>query len=256
MSSPSFNDVPAWAERLGQVRDVIRQHLVTSQLLEHLPAPAQGQIVVDVGCGQGTQLIALAEQGYEVIGVDPSEKLLEIARQSLADQPDEVQSRVQLREGRLESLDEVVADPVNVLLCHGVLMYLSSLRDSFATLCQQLAKGGILSVLTRNQAGIAMRAGMEGRWEDTISGFDQSFYTNNLGIERVRADLPEDVIGECKAQGLDVLAWYGVRLFTDHWKADDRFADLDQLLIAEEQAGQRDPYRRLAALTHVIAQRP
>jgi len=45
-----------------------------------------------------------------------------------------------------------------------------------------------------------------------------------------------------------------VRLFSDHWDSEDPPADLDALLVAEEQAGQRDPYRALAALTHTVAE--
>ena len=45
----------------------------------------------------------------------------------------------------------------------------------------------------------------------------------------------------------------GVRLFTDHWGDVALPPDLDELVDAEEQAGRRDPYRAVAALTHTIA---
>jgi hypothetical protein len=47
-----------------------------------------------------------------------------------------------------------------------------------------------------------------------------------------------------------------VRVFTDLAASDAALpADLDALLACEERAGQTDPYRRVAALTHVIAGR-
>lgn len=253
--APRF-DEGAWAERLGGIRDVVRQRLVTSQLIAHLPHPSIGQLIVDVGCGQASQVIALAERGYEVVGVDPSERLLALARRTLADHPVEIRSRVTLAKGDVETLADVVPALVDVMLCHGVLMYLPSLDDSIATLAGRLARGGVLSLLTRNQAGIAMRAGMEGRWQDAIDGFGARRYTNNLGIDDVRADDPDEVMAACEAQGLEVMAWYGVRLFTDHRHAPERSDDLDSMIEAERVAGERDPYRRVAALTHVLARRP
>ncbi len=50
------------ARRLGRLRDVVRQELVAAQLREVLPAGAPLR-VLDVGCGQGTQALALARAG-------------------------------------------------------------------------------------------------------------------------------------------------------------------------------------------------
>ena len=39
----------------------------------------QGKIVLDIGCGTGTEAIALAKQGVTVIGIDPSQGMIEQA---------------------------------------------------------------------------------------------------------------------------------------------------------------------------------
>lgn len=41
----------------------------------------QGQIVIDIGCGTGTEAIALGRRGVTVVGIDPSEEMVKIARQ-------------------------------------------------------------------------------------------------------------------------------------------------------------------------------
>ncbi|MEV4090072.1 hypothetical protein AB0J43_58375, partial [Nonomuraea fuscirosea] len=57
------------------------------------------------------------------------------------------------------------------------------------------------------------------------------------------------------AQGLEVRRWYGVRVFSDAVPKDEPVPDdLYDLLAAEERAGRTDPYRRVAALTHLICQ--
>ena len=49
----------SWRAGLGTLRQVVRQELVTRQLAAHLTA-GRPMRVLDVGCGQGTQVLALA----------------------------------------------------------------------------------------------------------------------------------------------------------------------------------------------------
>ncbi|UUZ46405.1 methyltransferase domain-containing protein [Janibacter limosus] len=62
-----------WVERLANLRNSVRQELIARQLGEHVH---NGSRVLDVGCGQGTQAIRLAQRGCDVVGVDPSTDLL------------------------------------------------------------------------------------------------------------------------------------------------------------------------------------
>jgi S-adenosylmethionine-dependent methyltransferase len=250
--------VPRWLAGLGTMHDVVRQELVTRQLRYHLP-PREADPpprVVDVGCGQGTQALRLAAAGYQVTGVDTSAELLKHARRITTTVPEAVRQR--LRWERADLFDFAAGHPAqwDVVCCHGVVMYLPSLPAAINAVVTLARPGGLVSVLSHNQAGIAMRAGMARRWHETLAGFDADHYTNRLGVTGVRADRPEAVQAALHIAGADTLAWYGVRLFTDPWATTDESApDLDTLLAAEEQAGRRDPYRRLAALTHTLAKR-
>lgn len=96
---------------------------------------------------------------------------------------------------------------------------------------------------------------MSGDWHQARAGFDSRFYRNRLGIEGVRADEPEEVGRGLAAAGAQRLAWYGVRLFTDHWGPIDPPEDFSRLLAVEDEAGRRDPYRSVAALTHTVGVR-
>lgn len=253
--SPFSGGVAAWQEGLGRVRDVVRQELVARQLATHLPrtvvtAPAHA---LDVGCGQGTQAVRLARAGYRVTGLDPSDELLDLARAAAADEPMEIRRRLSFQRGDLLALDGELSGSFDAVCCHGVLMYLPTLGQAVQALVGCARVGGLLSVLTRNQAGIAMRAGMTGDWQGAIAGFDAHRYRNRLGIEGVRADAPDQVADALRAAGAGRVAWYGVRLFTDHWTAEDRTDALATVIDVESEAGRRDPYRSVAALTHTIA---
>lgn len=63
-------------------------------------------------------------------------------------------------------------------------------------------------MLTRNRAGIAMRAGMTGDWAGAVQAFDARHYQNRLGIDAVRADEPGEVQAALTAKGASVVAWY------------------------------------------------
>lgn len=76
-----------------------------------------------------------------------------------------------------------------------------------------------------------------------------------MGIS-ARADRLTDLTASLAGHQLQLRAWYGVRVFTDAAAVDAKLPDqptLEALLACEEQAGARDPYRAVAALTHLIA---
>jgi S-adenosylmethionine-dependent methyltransferase len=247
--------VAAWRQGLGQVRDAVRQELVARQLATHLP-PTGDLTVLDLGCGQATQAIRLARAGYRVTGLDASDDLLALARAAAAAEPEGVGDRLRFQRGDIADLDDAFRGAFDVVCCHGVLMYLPSLGDAVSVIVGAARPGGLISLLTRNRAGLAMRAGMSGAWRDAGAAFDARYYRNRLGIDQVRADDPDEVRAAIEAAGGRTVAWYGVRLFTDHWgdlSVPDDFADL---VAAEAEAGRRDPYRWLAALTHTLATLP
>jgi len=132
-------------------------------------------------------------------------------------------------------------------------MYLPSLMETVRALAGAARPGGFLSLLTRNRAGLAMRAAMTGKWSESLHAFDARTYDNRLGVDGVRADEPEEVQAAFHAVGATTVAWYGVRLFTDHWGQEMPGSDFPEIVAAEEEAGRRDPFRSVAALTHTVA---
>lgn len=68
-------------------------------------ARSAGGPVLEVGCGTGRVLIPVARSGIEIVGLDLSPHMLAVCRQSLAREPAEVQSRVQLVEGDMRDFE-------------------------------------------------------------------------------------------------------------------------------------------------------
>jgi len=248
-----------WQARLGKLRDVVRQELVTRQLAAELPPPPVR--IIDLGCGQGTQAVALARRGYQVTGVDASAELLARFEQDLAAEPAEVRGRVRVEHGLIEDWAERPGVwSAEAVLCHGVLMYAADHGPLLRAVAGLTAPGGMTSLLVRNGDGLAMRPGLLGDWAAcaaalSISGGSVT-YANRIGVT-ARADRLADLTERLAGHGLRVTAWYGVRVFTDTAPGDaGPPPDLEALLACEERAGRTDPYRGVAALLHVIARRP
>jgi len=212
--------------------------------------------VLDVGMGQGTQALRLARAGHQVTGVEKDPKMLGAAREALAAEPEGIRERVRLFEsdGRDTGV-HFLPGSFDVVLCHGVLMYVELPDALLAGLARMLAPGGLLSLLVRNGDALAMRPGLGGDWAGALESFDSDSYTNRLGLE-VRADRLSSLTATLAGIGAPLHAWYGVRVFTDTAADDAEIpADVDALLAVEERAGRTDPYRRVAALLHLCGVR-
>jgi S-adenosylmethionine-dependent methyltransferase len=246
-----------WRARLGTLRQVVRQEVVARQLAQCL-ADSPPRRVLDIGCGQGTQALLLARCGHVVTGLDASAQLLDDFRAALATEPAQVGDRVRLVQGDVEAITELFApSSFDVVLCQGVLMYFADPDPLLDAIAQVVVTGGIVSLLVRNGDALAMRPGLLGDWDGVRRAFEGVSYRNRIGVD-ARADRLEDLTAALARRRMPVTQWYGVRVFTDTAASDAPLPDdatLDAIVGSEEQAGRTDPYRRVAALLHLIAVR-
>ncbi|WBO66802.1 MULTISPECIES: bifunctional 2-polyprenyl-6-hydroxyphenol methylase/3-demethylubiquinol 3-O-methyltransferase UbiG [Streptomyces] len=212
--------------------------------------------VLDVGMGQGTQALRLARLGHQVTGVEQDPTMIDAARTALAAQPEGIRERVRLVQGDGRDTGvHFLPGSFDVVLCHGVLMYVEEPDPLVAGLARMLAPGGLLSLLVRNGDALAMRPGLSGDWAGALAAFDTTAYRNRLGLD-VRADRLATLTATLAGIGAPLHAWYGVRVLSDT-AADDAPVpdDVETLLAAEERAGRTDPYRGVAALLHLCGVR-
>ncbi|WHM39042.1 methyltransferase domain-containing protein [Streptomyces sp. BPTC-684] len=214
--------------------------------------------VLDVGTGQGTQALRLARAGHTVTGLESDPEMLKVAREALSTEPEGIRERVRLIEGDgNETGVHFLPGSFDVVLCHGVLMYVQEPDAMLAGLARMLAPGGLLSLLVRNADALAMRPGLAGDWAAALSSFDTDAYTNRLGLS-VRADRLDTLTRTLDGIAAPLHAWYGVRVFTDNVPNEVQLPaadELDRLLAAEDKAGRTEPYRRVAALLHLCGVR-
>ncbi|MFI6102544.1 class I SAM-dependent methyltransferase [Streptomyces sp. NPDC051310] len=243
------------------MRNTVRQELVARQLDEQIAARypvGQRLRVLDVGMGQGTQALRLARAGHTVTGLESDPEMLKVARESLATEPAGIRERVRLIEGDgRETGVHFLPGSFDVVLCHGVLMYVEEPDAMLAGLARMLAPGGLLSLLVRNADALAMRPGLAGDWSGALAAFESDAYVNRLGLQ-VRADRLEDLTATLAGIAAPLQAWYGVRVFTDLVPNEEGLPaaeELERLLAAEDRAARTEPYRRVAALLHLCGVR-
>ncbi|MEU2761736.1 methyltransferase domain-containing protein [Streptomyces sp. NPDC007094] len=213
--------------------------------------------VLDVGTGRGTQALRLARAGHSVTGLESDAEMLVSARASLASEPEGIRERVRLIEGDVRDTGvHFLPGSFDVVLCHGVLMYVEEPDPMLAGLARMLAPGGLLSLLVRNADALAMRPGLAGDFGAALAAFDTPAYTGHLGLT-VRADRLDALRATLAGIAAPLHAWYGVRVFTDSVGDDVELPaeELERVLTLEDRAGRTDPYRGVAALLHLCGVR-
>ncbi|HEV2071270.1 MAG TPA: methyltransferase domain-containing protein [Acidimicrobiales bacterium] len=260
MANISSDD--AWApladrfvnEHYGRLRGRVRTYVIDRHLAAHLPSPPLQ--IVDVGGGAGHQSLPLARRGYDVTIVDPSSAMLDGAREILAAEGESVAGRVQLVQASGEDAPGVLGQHrYGAVLCHGVVMYLDDPRPLVDALCALVTPGGIVSIVAKNVEALACRPALAGNWAEALAAFDTDRQVNGLGME-TRGDSVAGLSEMLAVRGVDPVAWYGVRLFTDGWARERPPEDPEDLVLAVElEASRRDPYRQLSRLFHLVGVR-
>ncbi|RPI09854.1 MAG: class I SAM-dependent methyltransferase [Actinobacteria bacterium] len=110
-----------------------------------LAAELGARSIIDLGCGTGLITRELARLGYDVVGVDPSSEMLEVARR----QPDG--DRVRWIHGDASQLEPRIAD-LAIMSGHVAQFFLTDedWRSALLVLHRALKPGGCLAFESRN----------------------------------------------------------------------------------------------------------
>lgn len=96
---------------VSRIRETVRKgrDRMRALMLSRLPADLSGQRVLDAGCGTGQMSAELAARGAEVLGVDVSPQLIDIAQLRL---PEQYRAQVRFAPGDMLSVDHGQFDHV------------------------------------------------------------------------------------------------------------------------------------------------
>ncbi len=139
----------AWARLtsdapVGRIRATVRagRDRMRAQLLSWLPEDLRGRRLLDAGCGTGALAVEAARRGAEVVAIDLSPTLVELARERLPAIPGP--GRVDFRSG--DMLDPALGQFDHVVAMDSVIHY--GTQDAVAALSQLAARTSTSIVFT------------------------------------------------------------------------------------------------------------
>jgi len=184
----------------------------------------KGKRILDVGCGGGLLSEALAREGADVVALDLSSELIEIAKLHLYESMVKVDYRLQ----SVESLAEEMTGQFDAITCMEMLEHVPD-PSSVLRACEKLLKpGGKLFASTLNRTPAAFAVAIVG-----------AEYLANLlpkGTHEYQKFIkPSELASWCRAEGFNVVDISGLAYNPLSGKAwvNDR-TDINYLMTAEK----------------------
>lgn len=120
-----------------------RDPSVLLQVARELDLPPDSR-VLDVGCGEGAHAFRLATHfGFRVLGLDPVQRHLDLAREARRDEPQEVSSRVSFERGSATAIPAPDAS-VDLVWCRDVMVHVPDPDAAYAEFARVLRPGGFV----------------------------------------------------------------------------------------------------------------
>jgi SAM-dependent methyltransferase len=133
--------------RIVSLYDTLNPSAADTAFYLELAVSRQAARIVDIGCGTGLLTCELAMRGHDVVGIDPSDAMLAVARSGPGGE------RVTWIEGNAGSATTAEADLV-IMTGHVAQVFLddASWRSPLAATHRALRPGGCLAFASRNPA--------------------------------------------------------------------------------------------------------
>jgi 2-polyprenyl-3-methyl-5-hydroxy-6-metoxy-1,4-benzoquinol methylase len=170
MSSPESILLQSWSQNAQAWTEAIRsgaiesRQQVTDQAILLAVMGRQPERVLDLGCGEGWLLRALAERGIEAVGVDGDATLVEAA-QAAGSSPVYVASYEELVDAKVDIGRDYDLICANFSLLHQDIIPLLAAMNAL------LVPGGALVIQTLHPWSVAAGDYQDGWREETFNGF-------------------------------------------------------------------------------------
>jgi len=170
MSSPESTLLQSWHHNARAWTEAVRsgaiesRRQVTDQAILLAVMGRQPEHVLDLGCGEGWLLRALAERGFEAVGVDGDATLVEAARVA-GSSPVHVASYEELVEAKVDIGRDYELICANFSLLHQDIIPLLAAMNAL------LVPGGALVIQTLHPWSVATGDYQDGWREETFDGF-------------------------------------------------------------------------------------
>ncbi|MGH2350499.1 MAG: class I SAM-dependent methyltransferase [Chloroflexota bacterium] len=183
-------DVGLVGGRQDVVTPLARGHSYLGEVLRELAGNVRGQRLLDLGCGDGAELLEWARLGAEVVGVDNSSVQLAAARRN-ADALGVPRDRCRLVLADVLRLpDELLQGAFDIVFSSAVLTWIGDLDRWFAAVVAALKPGGVFLLEGGHPLAAFYRDQQQG-----ASGWD-SYFDEGPFVERCDASHRWNPAGE------------------------------------------------------------
>ncbi|MEH6565024.1 MAG: methyltransferase domain-containing protein [Halopseudomonas sp.] len=230
-------------------KGAIRLAVLQRDLQQWLPALVTSSPplrILDVGAGLGQISTWLASLGHQLTVTEPSEAMLELARQRIEES--NPARPVRYLQAPLQELVEQ-PEQYDLIVCHAVLEWLADQAAALQQLRSLLRPAGALSLAFYNRDALIYKNLVKGQFKKLrkkpLSGQGQSGLTPQQPLD------PRQVLEWSTAAGLDCRATSGVRVFYDYMP--EPFcsnSSLDDLIEYELRYSQHPAYQHLGRYLH------
>jgi ubiquinone/menaquinone biosynthesis C-methylase UbiE len=150
---------------VGDEGSEFHREVIFPGMLRLLGPRAEGQMLLDVACGQGAWCRVLHRQGLRVVGVDAARALIEKARQHNATLPESAVERPQYHVADARELDFLPQSGFIAATCVLAIQNIDALPPVFAGIARALQPGGRLIVVMMHPCFRGPKATSWG-WDD------------------------------------------------------------------------------------------
>jgi SAM-dependent methyltransferase len=137
------NCAPAYSEQHGNPERLLNYRI---SLIKQYAEPRDDDVVLDIGCGNGHHLLALAGEIGRGIGVDLSPEMIGVAKRRLEGSP--WQSKLTFRSDNGEELSTLGRQSIDLAICIGAFEHMLNKADVLASTHRVLKPGGRFFCLT------------------------------------------------------------------------------------------------------------
>jgi SAM-dependent methyltransferase len=209
------NCAEAYSERHGNPERLLNYRIA---LVKRHARPSNDDTVLDIGCGNGHHLFALADEIGRGIGIDLSPAMIEMAQASLRNS--HWQDKLTFLSGDGEKLDALAGQSVDLAICVGALEHMLDKASVLASTHRILKPGGRFFCLTVHGGcfwykSLAPLLGLKTKHLSTDKFLEKDEFTSLLkkaGFRRIesgywtfipKGDMP--LILNFVCQGLDII---------------------------------------------------
>jgi 2-polyprenyl-3-methyl-5-hydroxy-6-metoxy-1,4-benzoquinol methylase len=188
---------PDWRYHRHLRHNVVMHAANIEAFLDHVQP---GMTALELGCGSGWLSLAMAQRGAHVIGMDISDKALQIAREYYASIQAEVGGSVSYQTTDLNAL-ELPPDHYDVIAVKGTLHHLVNLSHVVEQMHRTLKPGGLLWIAD-SHGEEAMPTVLIASALMFVLPTHVTYADKMRGLLRFRADAPSRIKASIEAQGL------------------------------------------------------